>query len=150
LKVISVYPGSESIGDAFAATVTAGSDQPHCYGGFFILESCQPFRSQDLAKLIDNVSATHNPLATVMTREDTIFILGDSTDGPCYMGVGPPSMRVGDTVCLLYGGGALYVLRPKDDHYELVGDCYVHGLMKGELHQMKAAGVLKDEYFELR
>jgi hypothetical protein len=42
------------------------------------------------------------------------------------------------------------VLRPKDDHYELVGDCYVHSLMKGELHQMKAAGVLKDEFFELR
>jgi hypothetical protein len=53
-KLILVYPGSDSIEDAFAATVTAGSDKSLFYTGLFTQEGSQPFRSQDLAKLIDN------------------------------------------------------------------------------------------------
>jgi hypothetical protein len=51
-----------------------------------------------------------------------------------YLGIGPASMAEGDTVCVFFGGHVLYVLRAVDlDSYECIGECYVHGLMDGEV-----------------
>ncbi|KAI0002681.1 heterokaryon incompatibility protein-domain-containing protein [Xylariaceae sp. FL0662B] len=45
----------------------------------------------------------------------------------------PKRAREGDVICLFDGGRVPYVLRPCDNGYfELVGECYVHGLMHGE------------------
>lgn len=64
-----------------------------------------------------------------------------------YMGIGPINMRVDDEVWVLFGGQVPFVLRrlkssPPTElsghagapplHYTLVGDSYVHGVMKGE------------------
>ncbi|KAF2454933.1 heterokaryon incompatibility protein-domain-containing protein [Lineolata rhizophorae] len=49
-----------------------------------------------------------------------------------YMGVGPPTLRDGDRVCVLYGGIVPFLLRLRDGHWKLVGEAYVHGLMDGE------------------
>ncbi|KAL9595844.1 MAG: hypothetical protein Q9219_006186 [cf. Caloplaca sp. 3 TL-2023] len=50
------------------------------------------------------------------------------------IGMGPLSLEVGDSVWLVPGSEVLVVLRkrPGVNRYELVGDCYVHGLMDGE------------------
>lgn len=41
--------------------------------------------------------------------------------------------RVGDSVCLLFGGKVLHMLRAGDDgHYQLIGEAYFQGLMQGE------------------
>ena len=48
------------------------------------------------------------------------------------MGLGPKSMRSGDQVVILSGGGPIYFLREKGSCYEFLGDGYVHGLMNGE------------------
>jgi hypothetical protein len=34
---------------------------------------------------------------------------------------------------VLYGGSALFVLREKAEGYILIGECYVYGLMDGEM-----------------
>jgi hypothetical protein len=55
-----------------------------------------------------------------------------------FLGLVAPETKVGDSVCLLLGGDAPFVVRqnePTPDSkltYTLVGDCYVHGLMNEE------------------
>jgi hypothetical protein len=51
------------------------------------------------------------------------------------IGLGPADVVKGDVVCVFYSGAPLYVIRFKDrngegDEAELVGDAYVHGLMR--------------------
>ncbi|KAF1954801.1 hypothetical protein CC80DRAFT_392152, partial [Byssothecium circinans] len=50
-----------------------------------------------------------------------------------YIGMGPRAMRQGDVVVALDSGAVPFILRPKADHYLLIGECYVHGIMFGEL-----------------
>ncbi|KAL8366142.1 hypothetical protein RB595_004760 [Gaeumannomyces hyphopodioides] len=66
-----------------------------------------------------------------------------------YFGFGPDSLNEGDVVCVLSGADLPFVLRPVSqdsenteqlrlnelpqvDHYLLVGECYIEGLMNGE------------------
>ena len=54
-----------------------------------------------------------------------------------YAGLGPPELQVGDSIYALAGGRKLYVLRPvpgaiRSQTFNLVGDCYVQGIMDGE------------------
>jgi hypothetical protein len=59
-----------------------------------------------------------------------------------YMGLVPSRARVGDQLCVLFGGQVSYMLRKrKDSSYEYVGECYIHGLMDGE-----ALDLLSDPY----
>jgi hypothetical protein len=48
------------------------------------------------------------------------------------IGLAPKLAKVGDYVALFEGGKVPLVVRPSGDAWELVGDCYVHGIMKGE------------------
>ena len=49
-----------------------------------------------------------------------------------YYGVIPRSAKVGDHVCAILGCRSLMLLRPKGNDYQVVGECYVQGLMFGE------------------
>ncbi|KAK0616356.1 heterokaryon incompatibility protein-domain-containing protein [Immersiella caudata] len=49
-----------------------------------------------------------------------------------YIGLGPREMQVGDRVFLVRGSRTPLVLRPRGDQWELVGDCFVRGIMQGE------------------
>jgi len=52
-----------------------------------------------------------------------------------YIGLGPRGAREGDRVFLVKGCRTPLVLRPRgevEEEWELVGDCYVHGIMRGE------------------
>lgn len=54
-----------------------------------------------------------------------------------FVGVGPGAMEPGDSIYILAGGPLPYVLRPVPDAaclntFELVGSCYVHGVMDGQ------------------
>jgi hypothetical protein len=56
----------------------------------------------------------------------------------------PENSRDGDIFCALLGGKVLYVLRPLEDneeeHYEFVGERYVHGLMDGKVMDLQREG----------
>ena len=60
-----------------------------------------------------------------------------------YIGLGSPEMQKDDQVYILSGGNVPYILRPvpgpRPRTFELVGDCYLHGIMYGE-----AAGTDED------
>lgn len=66
-----------------------------------------------------------------------------------YMGLGPEGMLPGDTVCIFFGGDTPYVLRKVEGSWKFVGECYVHGIMRGEAVE----GLQDDaegEVFEIR
>jgi hypothetical protein len=51
------------------------------------------------------------------------------------LGIGPPSVREGDPICLFREYDRLFILRsePTDGILKVVGETYVHGIMRGEL-----------------
>jgi hypothetical protein len=50
-----------------------------------------------------------------------------------YYAVVPPLSEVGDIICLIDGAQTPFVLRRDADGLQLVGECYVHGTMDGEI-----------------
>jgi hypothetical protein len=51
--------------------------------------------------------------------------------------LGSPDVREGDMVCIIFGCSVPVVLRKVSTgggnaHYEVIGECYVHGMMDGE------------------
>jgi hypothetical protein len=53
-----------------------------------------------------------------------------------YIGLAPKGARVGDQIYVLFGAEVPYALRRKGDDlqtFEVVGECYCHGIMEGEM-----------------
>jgi hypothetical protein len=49
------------------------------------------------------------------------------------MGLGPDTTKPGDEIVILLGGRGAFVVRPsRDGHFQMVGECYLHGFMNGE------------------
>ena len=66
-----------------------------------------------------------------VTRNQTLFVTRDG-----FLGMGPDSMTRRDQVWVMEGGSHPFILRPTDSEaatYQLVGECYVSGLMYGEI-----------------
>ena len=47
------------------------------------------------------------------------------------IGMASSKAKPGDVVCVLFGGRVPFSLRKVEDHYNLVGETYVHGFMDG-------------------
>ena len=56
----------------------------------------------------------------------------DASFLPVLVGIGPRDCRHGDVLCILLGCSVPVLLRERRSHFELVGECYVHGMMDGE------------------
>ena len=67
-----------------------------------------------------------------------------------FLGLGPQLMQAGDVVCMLFRERVPFILRPKDGYYRLVGECYVHGVMDGEVVQRWKDGKLTTQEFDIR
>jgi hypothetical protein len=62
----------------------------------------------------------------------------------------PPYTQPGDLVCVIWGATTPYLLRRRDaeplkgaedmDYYNLIGCCYVHGVMSGEIERVEEEG----------
>lgn len=58
-----------------------------------------------------------------------------------YFGLGPPLLKTRDSLCILLGCATPLIVRREDDHFRLVGPCYVYGMMMGEvMDQMDRLG----------
>jgi hypothetical protein len=79
-------------------------------------------RSQkDTFELVINLELVINPTAPLCTTANG------------FLAAVPCTTEVGDCIAILSGGNLPFVLRPTgDNHYRLVGPCYVHGIMNGE------------------
>lgn len=49
-----------------------------------------------------------------------------------YLGVASSHARAGDAIVLVAGSRAPFVMRKTGQHYKIVSDCYIHGIMEGE------------------
>lgn len=63
------------------------------------------------------------------------------------MGLRPSDTRVGDNICVLFGGGVPYVVRSQGTMVELVGELYLEGIMKGETIELYNRNVLRERVF---
>lgn len=66
------------------------------------------------------------------------------------LGVGPPEIKQGDRVCIFYGMGPVFILRPVKSEFKewyFVGDAFVHELM--ELDEIRQDGRGTDEVFTI-
>jgi hypothetical protein len=85
-------------------------------------------RLLDLAGNAGLDKATMEELASLICG--MVRTLYDNQD---YIGVGPYNTEPGDFCAVLFGGDVPFVLRDEGDEQMLVGDCYVHGIMQGEV-----------------
>ncbi|GIZ44760.1 hypothetical protein CKM354_000795000 [Cercospora kikuchii] len=66
-------------------------------------------------------------------------------------GIGPSTMCLKDRVVALFGGPALFLLRPSSaGEYRLVGECYVHGCMYGDVVKERVMNRVPAEAFAIR
>jgi hypothetical protein len=67
-----------------------------------------------------------------------------------YFGIGPERLQTWDTVAVLFGGKTPYVLTAAADScFKFLGECYVHGIMDGEVVNMLNKGELKEQTVQL-
>ncbi|KAK0733090.1 hypothetical protein B0T26DRAFT_635749 [Lasiosphaeria miniovina] len=62
-----------------------------------------------------------------------------------YLGLGPRGARKGDLVCVVYGCPVPLLIRLNRSEFEIVGDAYVYGIMKGEVMDQVKEGSLSAE-----
>jgi hypothetical protein len=67
-----------------------------------------------------------------------------------YIGLVPELTEVEDIICILLGCDTPLVLRPINDHYILIGESYICGLMDGEQVDYLQEGRAVKDCFEIR
>ena len=50
-----------------------------------------------------------------------------------YIGIAYDAAKVGDAIAVCQGGRLPLVVRREGERWRLIGDCYVHGIMQGEV-----------------
>jgi hypothetical protein len=66
-----------------------------------------------------------------------------------YMGLGPTYIEVGDLICVLFGCSVPLILRKQNDFYTVLGECFVLGLMDGEIMEALQEGTYCIQEFEI-
>ena len=93
----------------------------------FLLPEQQPYEDEKLWKDIINytvsIGCAEKSWRVYLTQKG-------------YLGLGPATAQVGDLICIFATASTPHVLRAIDvgsDRYVLVGETYVHGIMKGQI-----------------
>ena len=136
------YQGPDSIGEAFAQTITAGRINNSSEDIFHEAELKKFLEFEETG--VQNFESFHIHNVTRSLPGHLMFVTDDG-----HIGIGAQA-QPGDEIWLLFGGGVLYILRPRDDHFTFVGECSVHGYMNGEAMEKWKAGKLKSEWADLQ
>ncbi|KAL1584156.1 hypothetical protein WHR41_07222 [Cladosporium halotolerans] len=130
-------PGSFAHLDAFDAL---RRDLMLCKHGYYTGKEQQSHRHGSLLDDSESPSdPAHSATRTLVlgpTRGRVLFV---SAAG--WVGLAPHGAREGDLVFVAVGADVPYVLRSCGDGYELIGECYVQGIMDGEVMGMDWIGV---------
>jgi hypothetical protein len=65
------------------------------------------------------------------------------------LGIGPHTVKEGDEVSVVFGADMPMIFRQANEHKVLIGDCYVHGIMQGEIieaHNKEGSQMLTTEF----
>ena len=136
---LAYYFAGETLLDAFLRTIVADVD----------LDA--PGKRGGKAKLIldEEIMTAHEIYRhnERISRYSSCRRLAYSTKG--YMALVSNQAKEDDVLCTFFGGTSLYLLRPKGDEYLLMGECYVHGLMDGEVLQLVQRGEAEMKLFTI-
>jgi hypothetical protein len=135
------YPTGDTSIFAYAAALTVGKHYRH----ISIEDYTKSFEAYlvrlqnvEMQKLDDSNSSLPKEVKTCNWRKweraarDTCWNRTIFTTNKGYIGVGPKFLLIGDLVCVLSGGRVPFILRRKGDIFQLIGECYVHGIMSGQ------------------
>jgi hypothetical protein len=111
--------GLDGVGQSFDVTIEA---------------SYPRIKSENLRSQIqeDNKQSIDFSASTGFGIQGRMFSISEEKG---YFMLVPELARVGDVICILWGAQTPFLLRRKsevDRRWELVGECYVHGIMDGE------------------
>jgi hypothetical protein len=138
-----------------------GSNTPSWYTRAFLycLHHLTPTGDINTNRLIHECEAQKSPLVVDFLRRvqrviwNRKFLVSKNNK---WIGLAPMAAKVDDLICILDGCSVPVVLRPclrtgtdrPEVFYQLVGECYVHGMMDGEAKETGSEYVEED--FELR
>jgi hypothetical protein len=138
------YPTGEAIQDVFMNTITAGANlgsgeqAKESYklccrfmDKFATAQSSEPVKGEKYKLTADELSQ-----ATDFLRLYHRASVGRAffTTSKGYMGIGNKDARYRNMVVLLEGGRTPYLVRQRiDGTFEFMGECYIRGMMDGEL-----------------
>lgn len=66
------------------------------------------------------------------------------------LGFGREDLEVGDIVCVLFGCSVPVVLRKMNGYYNFLRECYVHGILEGEVVGALEKGEVESQLFSIR
>jgi len=138
-KTTAAYVGGGSMVEAFIRTVVVDTDAnfqrltPAKYEAFWDVDVSLP-----LAWSLEAYALTFATNRRLIITENG------------YIGLAPIHCKLGDQVCVLHGCSVPLVLREGHGVVKLVGEAYVHGLMRGEAVQLVREGILKEDEWVLR
>jgi hypothetical protein len=110
-----------------------------CGEHFKMVKVLQELEIKDLEPLSQNLARDFVAVTLHGMKERKLFVTNDG-----YFGLGPRNLEKGDRVCILFGANVPFILRPEDDHYLLIGECYCHEMMFGEMIDWWKNGDLGD------
>ena len=142
------YPGEMNFEDALSRLFVCDqplkgceglhpSDQLHkqAYRAMrYFLRHLEDFYARDTAA-IDVQELANEPLVNAYLRlsSQNISYKRLCASSRRYLGWLPDAGALGDVICIFSGADVPYLLRPdRDDHYKLIGECYIQGIMHGE------------------
>jgi hypothetical protein len=139
-------PTGERLADAFVRIFTADTMLPGDNFRTTKLWRWMPSRQHGLwaDSKYYGISTLESQSSGARCREATVICLGrrlGSTKNG-YFGLLPAGTRKGDAIVLAEGGRVPLVLREvkSKKSWELVGDCYIHGIMYGEAFDSQKCG----------
>ncbi|KUJ18513.1 HET-domain-containing protein [Mollisia scopiformis] len=159
VQSLSSYPTGESVNNAFARTLIAGAsivaefrnptarvvvEDAYNYFKYLLTQSISNMQPANMGDV--NIKWQEWDDAVVSASKQYMSFLEEAAWGRVffitergYMGLGPMSAFAGDEVAVLCGGKTPYILsrdaNQKSSNFRLIGEVYIHGLMKGEAFQ---------------
>ena len=154
---------SETVPETFWRTLVGdrgpqGSNAPSWYHRAFLycLYRLTPNGDINTNRLIHECEGESSLVLDFLQRVQSViwnrkFLVSRNNN---WIGLAPMAAQVGDIICVLYGCSVPVVLRPQSEgggqFWQLVGECYVYGIMDGEALETQAARGYSEEEFELQ
>ncbi|OAL44096.1 hypothetical protein IQ07DRAFT_252994 [Pyrenochaeta sp. DS3sAY3a] len=144
-RLVNKYHGQNSE-ESLACTMTPTMNQEHRLQGDRppLVGMFNAFKTWDITKYEFDVFPHLDLYKENTTRDEAFQFFQMASSCLCQrrvfvtktgmLGAGPAAVREGDIVVVIFGGSFPFLLRPTADeqHYRLVGECYVHDIMDGQ------------------
>jgi hypothetical protein len=98
-----------------------------------------PEACKDLKELRSYLGTIHHK-----TKKRRFFVTSRG-----YMGLGSDRVEIGDTICVFPGCNVPVIMRKNDAHYVHQGECFVLGIMDGEVMDALDKGMVSLEEIEI-